>query len=183
MPVSRRAEGPGVDYIDLYPIHCRTHRAPPPLAEANKAPGGDRGFYRAGVVKYRLELRERHLVELMKSAEIAHGQPDPPLPGSGKRSWSPPARGDGAGGVQPLGTGNLLKNETIATVAAAHGRARQISLRHLVQGFGLPKSIREETIRENLAIFDFSLTGEEMHLLDGMENSVGPPRNPDEALF
>lgn len=183
----------GVDYIDLYLIHW-----PNPIAHRHHWQEANAGswraieeFYRAGVVKSIgvSNFAERHLEELMKSAEIAPmvnqirlfaGERQEALVSSCRK------RGMVLEAYSPLGTGNLLKNETIATVAAAHGKsAAQISLRYLVQkGFVvLPKSIREETIRENLAIFDFSLTGEEMHLLDGMENSVGETRNPDEAPF
>ena len=86
----------------------------------------------------------------------------------------------------PLGTGNLLKNETITSLAERYGKsAAQISLRYLVQkGFVvLPKSIRDETIRENLTVFDFTLTEETMDLLDRMENTVSETRNPDDAPF
>ena len=118
----------------------------------------------------------------MKSAETPRWSTDPSFAGE-RRGLSPTAAsGDGAGGVQPARDRESLKNETIATVAAARQERAQISLRHLAEGLVvLPKSIREETIRENLAFRLFD--GEEMHLLDGMENSVGPTRNPDEAPF
>ncbi len=183
----------GVDYIDLYLIHW-----PNPIAHRHHWQEANAGswkameeFYRMGLVKSIgiSNFAERHIEELMKSAEIK------PMVNqirlfAGERQQALVSYCRQMGMVleaySPLGTGNLLKNETIAKVAAAHEKsAAQISLRYLVQkGFVvLPKSIREATIRENLAIFDFSLTAEEMELLDTMENSIGATRNPDETTF
>jgi len=182
-----------VDYIDLYLIHW-----PNPIAHRHHWQEANAGswrameeFYRAGLVKSIgvSNFAERHIEELMKSAVIA------PMVNqirlfAGERQEALVSYCRRMGMVleaySPLGTGNLLKNETIAAVAKAHGlSAAQISLRYLIErGFVvLPKSIREATIAENLRIFDFSLTAEEMEMLDRMENSVSATHNPDETTF
>ncbi len=183
----------GVDYIDLYLIHW-----PNPIAhrhhwqEANAGSWRAMGeFYRAGLVKSIgiSNFAERHIEELMKSATIT------PMVNqirlfAGERQEALVSYCRNMGMVleaySPLGTGNLLKNPTIAAVARAHGRSgAQISLRYLIQkGFVvLPKSIRDETIRENLNVFDFSLSEGDMETLDRMENTVGPTSNPDMTSF
>ncbi|MDX9915459.1 MAG: aldo/keto reductase, partial [Sphaerochaeta sp.] len=158
----------GVDYIDLYLIHW-----PNPIAHRHHWQEANAGswrameeFYRAGLVKSIgiSNFAERHIEELMKSATIT------PMVNqirlfAGERQEALVSYCRNMGMVleaySPLGTGNLLKNPTIAAVARAHGRSgAQISLRYLIQkGFVvLPKSIRDETIRENLNVFDFSLS-------------------------
>ena len=72
----------------------------------------------------------------------------------------------------PLGKGTLLDDPTIAAIAAAHGRTpAQIVLRWHVQQPGviaIPKSGSAERIAQNLDVFDFALTDEEMLALSGL---------------
>lgn len=69
----------------------------------------------------------------------------------------------------PLGgrqsNGLILKDPTINKIAAAHGKsAAQIILHwHIQEGFSaIPGSSNPDYIRENIDIFDFRLSGEEM---------------------
>lgn len=75
-------------------------------------------------------------------------------------AWSPLTYGQG-----------LLNDPVLAGVAEKYGRSSaQIALRYLVQrGIRpLPKSSRPERIRENIALFDFELAGEDMDTLAGL---------------
>ena len=69
----------------------------------------------------------------------------------------------------PLGgemsNGALFKDPTILAIAKAHGKTpAQIIIRwHLQEGFSvIPGATRHDYIKENISVFDFSLTDEEM---------------------
>lgn len=77
-----------------------------------------------------------------------------------------------------------LTDETITQIAAAHGKsAAQIILRwHMQHGhIAIPKSTRPERMHENIAVFDFQLSPEEMASINALDRGangrVGP--NPD----
>lgn len=74
----------------------------------------------------------------------------------------------------PLGGGRYspFKNETLAAIAAAHGKSiGQVMLRWNTQRgvVVIPKSTHEERIRENLDIWDFTLTDEEMQQIAALD--------------
>jgi len=77
----------------------------------------------------------------------------------------------------PLGKGGeLLRDPVVARVAAAHGRTpAQVVLRwHLQLGLvAIPKSSREERLRENLDVDSFELTAEEMASLSALDRGGG----------
>ncbi len=74
----------------------------------------------------------------------------------------------------PFGEGmdDIFRNETLITIGLAHGKsAAQVILRFLVQKdiIIIPKSTKQERMKENLDIFDFSLTEEEMKTIAEMD--------------
>jgi 2,5-diketo-D-gluconate reductase A len=85
----------------------------------------------------------------------------------------------------PLGhNGAPLSDPTIAGIATSHEKTvAQVILRwHMQQGIiAIPKSARPERMAENLNIYDFELTGEEISAINGLDRGadgrVGP--NPD----
>lgn len=85
----------------------------------------------------------------------------------------------------PLGRGGLLDDETIAMIAARHGKTpAQIVLRWHVQQQGvcaIPKSATPARIEENFAIFDFSLSDAEMSALSSLARPDGRVIDPDFA--
>ncbi len=69
----------------------------------------------------------------------------------------------------PLGEGKLLDNPTIATVAAAHGKSpAQVLIRWNLQlgNVVIPRSSDPARIAENIDVFDFELSPEEMETLN-----------------
>lgn len=86
-------------------------------------------------------------------------------------AWSPLARG-----------GTLLSDPVITAIAERVGKsAAQVILRwHIELGnVVIPKSVTPSRIRENLEVFDFSLTGEDLAAIAELETGerIGP--NPD----
>jgi 2,5-diketo-D-gluconate reductase A len=79
----------------------------------------------------------------------------------------------------PLGTGRNLSHPTVKRVAQRVGRTpAQVLLRWCLQ-HGLPaiaKSTHRERIEENLRVFDFSLSDEDMAELDACDETRGTDR-------
>ncbi len=85
----------------------------------------------------------------------------------------------------PLGTGSIFDNQTAQDLANKYNKTvAQIALRWSLQkGFlPLPKSATPKNILQNLAIFDFDLTEDDILKLDKIEN-VKSQGNPDETAF
>lgn len=89
----------------------------------------------------------------------------------------------------PLGQGAVLDDPTIAGIASEAGRApSQVILRwHIQRGdIIFPKSMHRERMDENLQLFDFELTDEQMGQIDaldrGPEGRVGPDPDTFDAV-
>ena len=70
------------------------------------------------------------------------------------------------------GQHGIFTDPTISTIAQAHGKTTgQVILRWLLQrGITvIPKSVHQERMAENLAVFDFELTAAEMATLAGLD--------------
>lgn len=79
----------------------------------------------------------------------------------------------------PLMRGNVLRDETIKTLAVKYQRSpAQITLRwELQKGIVIiPKSVHKDRIIENSALFDFSITSNDMKRIDALDKNrrIGP---------
>lgn len=89
-------------------------------------------------------------------------------------SWAPFAEG----------RNELFGNETLASIASAHGKSvAQVVLRWLIERgvVAIPKSVRKDRMAENFAIWDFDLSAEEMEgitALDTGESMFFSHRDP-----
>ena len=87
----------------------------------------------------------------------------------------------------PLGRGHELSDPVIGKISAQMEKTpAQIILRwHLQQNRGvIPKSIHYDRIRENSEIFDFSLTADQMSLIDALDKSGQNGRiGPDPLIY
>jgi diketogulonate reductase-like aldo/keto reductase len=86
-------------------------------------------------------------------------------------AWAPLAQG-----------GDVLKDPVIARIADRHGKSpAQVILRwHIELGnVVIPKSVTPSRIRENLDVFDFSLSADDLTAIAGLETGdrIGP--HPD----
>ncbi|PKG25310.1 aldo/keto reductase [Niallia nealsonii] len=90
-------------------------------------------------------------------------------------SWSPLGRAN-----------NVLQNETIQQIANMHQKTiPQIILRWHIQldALPIPKSSSPQRQLDNLNIFDFSLTEEEMKLISSLTRPDGRIANQDPAVY
>ncbi|MET0925493.1 MAG: aldo/keto reductase, partial [Xanthobacteraceae bacterium] len=82
----------------------------------------------------------------------------------------------------PLGRGRLLRDPVLADIAARKGRPlAQIALRWLVQQgniIPIPRSSNPKRMAENLAVFDFALTDEEMKRISALKRPDGRIADP-----
>lgn len=83
----------------------------------------------------------------------------------------------------PLGPGtDLLGSDVIADIARAHGRTvGQVILRwHLQLGLSVtPKSSSPERITQNLHVFDFALSDDEVHAITALDTGEKTPMDSD----
>ena len=73
------------------------------------------------------------------------------------------------------GRNDLFSDPTLSSIGQAHGKsAGQVVLRWLVQRgvVVIPKSVRPDRMRQNLDVFDFELTAEEMALISTMDTGT-----------
>ena len=79
----------------------------------------------------------------------------------------------------PLGTGRHLSDATVGAVAQRHGRTpAQVLLRWCLQRgtIVLPKSTHQDRIVENAQVFDFTLTGDDLAVLDALDHTGSTDR-------
>ena len=80
----------------------------------------------------------------------------------------------------PFGRGNIveeiLNNSFLQEIATSHGKTvGQVVLRWIVQQgiITIPRSTNEERMKQNLDVFDFTLTGSEMAYIDSLNQNKG----------
>lgn len=94
-------------------------------------------------------------------------------------AWAPIAQADA----------ELFDNPTLRAIAESHGKTvAQVALRYLIQRgiIAIPKTTHTERMKENLDIFDFALTEEEMtsiRPLDKPQDFSQSHRNPEMVRF
>lgn len=167
----------GTDYIDLYLLHW-----PSPAAieawgvlEELLAAGRARAI---GVSNYSPEF----LAPLLEAATVVPSVNQIELhPRLQLAEWVTycQARGIRVEAWAPLMKGRVVEIAELQEIAAAHGRtAAQVALRwHHQRGVVvIPKSTRQERMRENFEIFDFELSDFEMARIAALDSDgrVGP---------
>jgi Aldo/keto reductases, related to diketogulonate reductase len=105
------------------------------------------------------------------------------------QAWSPLGGVNVYRPVDPGAVKNPLTHAVVVALAKQYGKTpAQVVLRwHIEHGFAaIPKSVRPARIAENIGIFDFALTAEEVASIDTLDTGVrgGPdPENIDTKLF
>lgn len=176
----------GTDYVDLYLIHwpcpaqdrfVETWQA---LIEA-RAQGKARSI---GVSNFRIEDLERLIQATGVVPAVNQIELHPRLQQGELRAWHA-AHGIVTESWSPLARGNdLLGEPLLAAIAARHGKTvAQVILRWHIQ-LGLvvfPKSVHAGRLAENLDIFDFALSAEDMAAIATLD--AGARIGPDPATF
>jgi 2,5-diketo-D-gluconate reductase A len=174
----------GLDYVDLYLIHW-------PAPTQNRYLDTWRAFE-----KLRAEGRVRtigvsnfqpdHLIRLAEHSDVVPAvnqiELHPYLQQGTVREF------DASHGIKteawsPLGQGgDLLKDPVLGTVATAHGKtvAQTVLRWHLQLGnIVIPKSVTPSRIRENIDVFDFELSGDEMRAIAALDRGLRMGPDPD----
>ena len=177
----------GLDYVDLYLIHwpapeldkyLETWKAMEQLHQEGRVKA-------IGVCNFTIE----HLDRLIKESEILptvnQVELHPYFQQVAMRefckgndiaveSWSP-LGGPGGGGSRKSDVTPVLDNPVIKAIAAKHDKsAAQIVIRWHLQNdlIVIPKSVHAERIAENIDVFDFELTSEDMDQINALETGV-----------
>ena len=82
----------------------------------------------------------------------------------------------------PLAQGALLKDASLTEIAARHGKTpAQVVLRwHLQIGnIVIPKSVTPQRIRENIDVFDFELSGQDLDAIGALDSGKRTGPDPD----
>ncbi|MDT0416783.1 aldo/keto reductase [Streptomyces sp. DSM 41982] len=174
----------GLEYTDLYLIHWPTpardryvdsYRA----LEKLLADGRTRAIGVSNFQPAHLErlVAETGVVPVLNQVELHPGLQQRELRathaalGIATEAWS------------PLAQGALLKEDALTTLAERHDRSpAQIVLRwHLQSGnIVIPKSVTPARIRENLDVFGFTLSDEDMAAVDALDRGLRTGPHPDE---
>ncbi len=170
------AERLGLDRIDLLLIHW-------PVPRKDRYVDAWRGLVKlledgkvraVGVSNFKPAHIDRLLDETGVAPHVNQVQLDPRIGRADQRSYHA-AHGIVTESWSPIGQGgSLLADPTIGDVARAHGQSpAQVVLRWHVQ-LGLipiPKTSKPERLVENLGVFDFELSPEEMDRLAGLDRA------------
>jgi 2,5-diketo-D-gluconate reductase A len=175
----------GLAYVDLYLIHWPVPTEGRALEtwqafERIYEEGGSRTI---GVSNFRIEDLEQLEREAETLPTVNQIELHPHLQQAELRAWHLEHQ-VATEAWSPLAQGELLVNETIASVAARHERtpAQAILRWHLQLGnVVIPKSVTPERIRENFEVFDFELSDDDMTELGALD--VRQRIGPDPATF
>ncbi|VDC33756.1 aldo/keto reductase [Pseudogemmobacter humi] len=177
----------GLDYYDLYLIHWPNPKqglyveAWRALIEARK-----RGLVRAiGVSNFLPAHLERIMSETGIAPVVNQVEMHPRFPQVEQRAFDK-AHGIVTEAWSPLGRGELLKDPVLTAIAERLGRSvGQVVLRwhHQLGSLPLPRSASPARQAENLAIFDFALSPEDMAQIATLARPDGRLRDQDPARY
>jgi 2,5-diketo-D-gluconate reductase A len=173
----RSLERLGVDQVDLYIIHWP--QGGPTWAWPGMERAHESGYARSiGVSNYNVS----ELDELLSVAEIrpvVNQVQFSPIKHRRKLLYACDERNVALEAYSPLGTGRHLSDKRVRQIAGRVGRTpAQVLLRWCVQRdlVVIPKSTHRDRIEENAQIFDFTLSDEDMAVLDTLDATGGTER-------
>ena len=181
----RSLEALDTDHVDLYLIHwpvpqrdlyVDTWRA----FERIHAEGGARTI---GVSNFRVQDLERLEREAERMPTVNQIELHPLLQQAELRAWHA-EHGIATEAWSPLAQGEVLKDDTLVTIAAHRDRTvAQVILRWHVQlgNVVIPKSVTPARVRQNLDLFDFELSEDDLAAIARLD--AGHRTGPDPSTF
>lgn len=182
----------GMDYIDMYLIHW-----PNPIKFRDCWEEVNAGSWRAfeelyGSGRIRAigvsNFRSHHIDALLKTANVAPMVNQIRICPGGDTNETIIAYCRGRNiqleAYSPLGVGRVFEVPQMQALAAKYERSiAQISLRWSLQNgyLPLPKSVHRARMAENMAVFDFEISNEDMETITSLSDCCGHAMNPDIA--
>ncbi|MBO1329758.1 aldo/keto reductase [Streptomyces sp. VRA16 Mangrove soil] len=173
----------GLDHVDLYLIHWPTPERDlyPDTWRALEKLYADGRARAIGVSNF----QPAHLERLLGTATVVPAvnqiELHPGLQQTELRAFHA-EHGIATEAWSPLAQGAVLKDDAITAIAASHGKSpAQVVLRwHLQTGnVVIPKSVTEARIRENLDVFGFELSAQELEALTALDRDLRTGPHPD----
>jgi diketogulonate reductase-like aldo/keto reductase len=183
----------GMEYLDLFLIHW-----PNPIAFRNRWQEANAGTWRAFEELYKAgriksigvsNFHRHHIEELLKTATVKPMVNQIRLcPGDTQDELVEYSRGQGMilEAYSPLGVGKIFSVPEMQEMAKKYGKSiAQIAIRWSLQrGYlPLPKSSHPTRIKENMQVFDFTLTDEDEAMISGLTGAAGLSADPDTIQF
>ena len=183
----------GLDYVDLFLVHW-----PCPIQVRDRWQDANAETWRAIEELYAdgriraigvSNFHQRHIDALLQTAKVAPMVDQIRLcPGCTQDEVVDYCRKNNIllEAYSPLGRGQVSEVEKINKIASKYGKsASQIAIRwSLDMGFlPLPKSVTPSRIRDNLNVFDFELTKDEVETLKNLTGCAGLAPDPDTMPF
>lgn len=183
----------GLDYLDLFLIHW-----PNPLAFRDRWEQANAESWKAMEELYEAgkiraigisNFRPHHMDALLKTAKITPMVNQIRLcPGDTQDETVAYCREHQMviEAYSPLGTGRIFDVPEMQTLAKKYNRSiAQICIRWSLQrGYlPLPKSVTPSRIQENLHVFDFELSEDDVQLIASLKGCVGYASDPDTRTF
>lgn len=184
----------GTDYVDLLLIHWPNPKA---LRENDAWKAGNAGAWKAMEEAYKAgkvraigvsNFMIHHLEALFETAEIKpHVNQIRLSPGCVQEELVAFCRQYDIliEAYSPLGTGEIFNNKVVKDLAEKYDKSvAQVALRWSLEKvfLPLPKSVTPKNIEDNLAIFDFELSAEDVAKLDVIEGMIQQD-DPDQRSF
>jgi len=163
-----------MDYVDLYLIHF------PVKKKRLESWTALEEIYASGKAKAIgvSNFMKNHLEELLSVAKVIpmvnQVEFHPFLNLSDLKSFGK-SKGIALEAYSPLGNGKLLNQEAISTIAKKYQRSNaQIMIRWSLQlgNIVIPKSSNRERIKENITVFDFEISSDDMTILNGLNQNL-----------
>jgi 2,5-diketo-D-gluconate reductase B len=171
-----------VDYVDLLLVHWPNAEIPLPETMVALAKAKQRGLARQiGVANFNIALLDQAISLCPEPLVNLQAEYHPYLDQS-KLLDACRQRGIVLTAYCPLGRGRIIGDPTLEEIAKRKGRSlAQVALRWLIQQgnvIPIPRSSSPARMRENLDVFDFALTDEEMRQIATLKRANGRIANP-----
>jgi len=173
----------GLDYIDLYLIHW-------PLPHLDRYVEAWKGFEKLladgkarsiGVSNFTVAHLDRLAKETDTVPAVNQIELHPLFTQTEMRKYHA-EHGIGTEAWAPIAQGAVLGDPTLAKLAEKYGRSpAQVVLRWHVQigNIVFPKSVNPDRMRENINVFDFELSGEDLAAVEGLNRDQRNGPDPD----